>query len=336
MVDTVWLTTNNFTVNTDNRLELHERLKRSGELSEKQVCNFGDRDLANDLSAAGLPAQGNLAVHGLYGGAPLLMFNVSLPKLLHGHSLAQTVPADLDRCIDSIGKQLAFAGVDMDRKEIPNMNVARMDYCRNITIDGTMPEYLFMLGACSLPYAEKVPQPFGTVLLRNASWQYTAYAKVPEILADTKQKIAAGLTKDTPNNVLRFEYRIHRGVNVRRLLNGRRTFIQCFDGDLSKGQLLHKFDQLQLDVTTHAKINSSSLAGLFAACSHAAVKDSIAMPAILAAVNNDMDLLAAYMRQRYSERQARNILNEYRAVLYEKQVPRHRDLFQEMRSKLAA
>jgi len=335
MVDTVWLTTHNFSIGSNNRLELHEKLKRTGEIAEKQVCNFGDKDLAEQLTAAGLPAQGNLTVQNI-GGGPLLMFNVSLPKLLHGHSLAETGPADLDRCIDGIHRQLSFAGVDMDRQDIASMPVARIDYCRNIAIDGPMAEYMYMLGACSLPHAEKVPQPFGTVLLRNASWQFTAYDKKGEILADTKQRIAAGLTKDTPHNVLRFEYRIIRGANVRRILDNRRTFTECYDLDLSRHKVLEKFDKLQLDVTVKAAIGSSKLAQLFATCSHAAVKNNVAMPAILAAVNYDLDLLRSYLQLRYSEKQVRNILNEYRAWLYEIKVPAHRDLWQEMRSKLAA
>lgn len=335
MVDTVWLTTDKFSINTDNKLEILEKLKRSGELTEKQVCNFGDKDLADKLSAAKLPAQGNMTVQHV-GGRQLLMFNVSFPKLLHGHSLAQVTPADFGRCVDAVGRQMAFAGVDMDRQSIVNMNVARIDYCRNITIDGPMPDYLFMLDECMLPHAEKVPQPLGTVLLRNASWQWTAYNKIPEILADTKQRIAAGLTKDTPHNVLRFEYRIIRGANVRRILDGRRTLTDCYNGDLSKHMLLDKFDKLQLDARTKAAVNSSPLAHLFATCSHSAVKDTFAMPLILSMVNNDLDLLYSYLLQRYSTKQAKNIYEQYKAYKYNVHLPAHRDLWQEMRSKLAA
>lgn len=335
MVDTVWLTTGNFGVAANNRLETLEHVRRSGEVVEKKYCNLGDKDLADTLAGAGLPAQGNVTVHGLYGGGPLLLFNVSLPKLLHGHSLAEVGPADLDRCIDGIHRQIAFAGIDIDRQQIPEMNVARIDLCRNIEIDGGMSEYLYMIDKCTLPHAEKMPQPQGTVLFRNASWQFTSYDKVGEVVSNTKQRIAAGLTKDTRHNVLRFEYRIIRGVNVRRLLK-RHTFAECFDRDLTRQKLLGKFDRLQLDVAAKAMIDSSTLAHLFANYGHDTVKDSIAMPAILAGVGYDLDLLADYLRQRYSEKQVRNIRNEYKALLYKKNVPAHRDLWQEMRSKLAA
>jgi len=338
MVDTVWLTTNNFCITDKNKFEVHEVIRRSGEVTApKQVCNAGDRDMAEQLKAAGLPVQGNMAAHSWYGGKPLLQFNVALPKLLHGHSMTEVGAGDLDRCAEAIYKQLTFAGVGMDRRDIVNMNVARIDYCHNVTIDGNMAEYLYLLNNSTLPHAEHKPQPHGTALFLNKSWQYTAYDKVNEVYADTKQRIAAGILKDTPHNVLRFEYRITGGNgNVRRILDNRRTFAQCYDYGLARQAVLNKFDKLRLDSTTKARINTSPLHALFATCSHGTVKDSIAMPVILAAVNNDLDLLQAYLQQRYSYRQALTIRHEYEVYLNKVNVPAHRDLWQELRTKLAA
>lgn len=335
MVDTVWLTTNNFGIADKHKFEVHEVIRRSGEVTAvKHVCNAGDRDMTEQLKSAGLPVQGNIAAHSWYAGGPLLMFNVSLPKLLHGHSLAEVGPADFDRCAESIYRQMAFAGVDIDRQDIANMNVARIDYCHNVTIDGNMAEYLYLLKNSTLPYAEQKPQKKGTVLYVNDSWQFTAYDKVNEVVGDTKQRMAAGILKNAPHNVLRFEYRVLAG-NVKRILK-RRTFAQCYDYGFSRQKVLDKFDKLQLDKEVKAVINTSPLAHLFAAHSHGTVKDSIAMPAILAMVNNDLDLLQAYLEQRYSYRQALTIRHEYEAYLNKVNVPAHRDLWQELRSKLAA
>lgn len=337
MVDTLWLTTNNFCIADKNKFEVHEIIRRSGEVTApKQVCNAGDRDMTEQLKAAGLPVQGNMAVHSWYGGRPLLQFNVSLPKLLHGHSLTEVGAGDLDRCAEAIHRQLTFAGVDIDRQDIVNMNVARIDYCHNVTIDGLIAEYMYMLKNSTLPYAEYKPQKDGTALWTNKSWQYTAYDKVNEVKGSVKQRMAAGMVKDTPHNVLRFEYRVVGGNgNVRRILK-RRTFAQCYDYSLARQAVLEKFDKLQLDSTTKARINNSTLQVMFATGSHGTVKDSIAMPLILAAVNNDLDLLQAYLKQRYSDRQAQDIKNEYKAYLNMVNVPAHRDLWQEMRTKLAA
>jgi len=337
MVDTVWLTTSNFGLLEKSRLETIQHIKSTGACSAKQVCNISsnkDEEFKAALQQQSLPAEGNITVHDLYG-APLCMFNVSLPKLLYGHSLAEVAPADFDTCAAGIQKQLQFAGIDIDRHDIESMTVSRIDYCHNIPIEHNISEYLYMLGACTLPHAEKVPQRQGTVLFRNNSWQYTVYDKAGEILQDTKQRIAAGMTKDTPHNVLRFEYRIMRGANVGRILK-RRTFKECYDLSTSRRTLLDKFDKLHLDTDRHEVINNSGLAQLFATQSHAEVKNNIAMPAILLMVNFDLDLLESYLLARYSKKQAGNIREEYKAYLYKAMVPAHRDLWQEMRSKLAA
>ena len=337
MVDTVWLTTSNFGLLEKSRLETIQHIKSTGACSAKQVCNISsnkDEEFVQARQQQNLPAEGNITVHDLYG-APLCMFNVALPKLLFGHSLAEVAPADFDTCTAAIQKQLQFAGVDIDRHDIESMSVARIDYCRNITIDHNISEYLYMLKTCTLPYAENLPQRPGTVLFRNDSWQYTAYDKVRDVMADTKQRSAADIDKDTPHNVLRFEYRIMRGVNVGRILK-RRTFKDCYDLSLSRQKLLDKFDKLQLDTDRHEVINNSGLAHLFATQSHAEVKNYIAMPIILQLVNYDLDLLESYLQVRYSKKQAGNIREEYKAYLYQAIVPAHRDLFAEMRSKLAA
>lgn len=337
MIDTVWLTTNNFGLLSDNRMETIQHIKNTGACSEKKVCNISSNKeemFVAKRKEQGLPAQGNITIHDMYG-APLCLFNISLPKMLYGHSLAETTPADFDKCTEGIHRLLTFAGVDIDRSEIENMSVARIDLCRNITVEKNISEYLYMIDNCTMPYAEKVPQKAGTVLLRNDSWQFTAYDKKGEVLQDTKQRIAAGLTKDTPHDTLRFEYRIMRGANVRRIL-ARHTFKECFDLDMSRKALLTNFEKLKLDTAIKQTMDSSQLEYLFRHFSRVKVEKYIAAQVILQQVNNDLNLLRSYLKGRYSERQTRNIVNEYRAWLYEMNIPAHNDLFNEMRSKLAA
>jgi len=346
MIDTVWLTTSEFGIKADNKFEKTSHVKRSGECSEKAFLNFSDgkrnKDLEKEMFKESIPTEGSITVHDFYG-RPNCLLIVSLPKLLYGHSLAEIVPADYEQCINSMHRQLTFAGVDIDLDQVPKMTVSRGDYCRNIQVDSNIADYVYMLASCGMRHAEPDHlKEKGTCLWKNKSWQFTAYNKIKQIKDEKDQKqihqlYKAGMPiKNLPENVLRFEYRIFRSANVQRILNKRKTFADCFDIDLSRKVLLNKFDSLKVDIEAQQKINSSQLAQLFADFGHIQVQKRIAMEVILNSVNFDLDLLERYLSARYSERQVRYIRRDYEKFIDSMRPAVQRDLFAEMRQKLAA
>lgn len=341
MVDTVWLTQRgNFGIYADNLLhEVQNKDNGTGETTPaKWYFNFGERKsekIEKKLYSKNIGHEGNITIHSFFG-QPLLMFNVSLPKMLHGHSLAETTPADFDKCADGIYDRLSLVGIDIDRRSIPQMNVARIDYCKNIPIDGNIADYVYFLASCDMERATPDhKKEKGTVLFKNSCWQFSAYNKIKEIKQDTKQRYAAAIDSDTPEKMLRFEYRIMRGANVKRILK-RRTFAECFDAGLSRKLLLNKFDSLNVDLAAQQRINNSELSFLFANFRHAQVERYIAAKIILQEVNFDLELLRQYLQVRYKERQMRNIISHYRQVMDSMRAPAQRDIFREMRQKLAA
>lgn len=338
MVDTVWLTKRgNFGIRSDNLLnERHEKYNGTGEVSTPTYWyNFSKEKDTKKHDLKGMRREGNITIHSHFGD-PLLMVNISLPKMLHGHSLAETAPADFDRCADGIYDRLSFAGIDIDRSSIPEMNVARIDYCRNIPVDGNIADYVYLLASCDMKRATPDhKKEKGTVLFKNSCWQFSAYNKIREIKQDAKQRYAAHIDSDTPERMLRFECRLMRGANIKRILK-RRTFAECFDAKLSRRMLLDKFDSLKVDLAAQQKINNSELAFLFANYRHAQVERYIAAKVILQDVGCDLELLRQYLQVRYKERQVRNIISYYRSVIDSMRPPAERDIFREMRQKLAA
>jgi len=340
MIDTVWLTTDKFSIKHDNRLEKASHVKRSGEYSVKEFLNFSDeksnKDLEKEMYKEKIPAQGSITIHDFFG-RPNCCLMVSLPKLLYGHSLAEIVPADYDQCINSMHRLLTFAGVEMDLDQVPKMTVSRADFCRNIKVDSNIADYIYMLATCGMKHAQPDhKKEKGTCLWKNASWQFTAYNKIKQVKDDVKQLYNSGIGKNSQENILRFECRIMRSVNVQRMLNKRKIFADCFDVDLSRKLLLSKFDELKVDIAAQQEINGSELAQLFADYGHIQVQKRIAMKAILNSVNYDLDLLEQYLLARYSKRQVRYIRHDYEVFIDSMRPAVQRNLFAEMRQKLAA
>lgn len=331
MIDTVWLTTRNFDILSNNKFDERPVIKHTGEYIGKKVCNFGDKEHAQSAPAPG----GNITVFDSFGGSQLLEFNVSLPKLLFGHSLTEITPDHFEQCINAIHGQLAFAGVDIDKKQIKHMRLARIDFCRNIQIDGVMFDYLQILKSAIMPHMQTNHKKT-TALWLNKCVEFTGYDKVTKTLTEKLESTAAGITPETPRNKLRFENRTKAGnATVFRILK-RRTFAECFDEQLAKSRLVSNFDNLRFDLNARPTVCSGDIGYLIASSTRHQIEKFFGMEYLLATVGGDIEQIRQYFSVRYNERQVRNIVKEYRAHIESTRPAMQRTMITEMRHKLAA
>ena len=329
MVDTVYLTTHEYSLRKDHKFIPNTKVKRDGQVLARLECNLFDKD----FDKSGINQHGGLTVQ---QNTQTLYYNTSLPKLLYGHSLREVTPADLDRCIDTIRNQMVFAGLDVTADQIAQMTVSRIDYCRNIQIDHSIADYLYLLSTGQMQrMVTDHKRERGSLLFKNGVCQFAIYDKVRELLADKKQRIAAGVAADIPHNRLRFESRTFKSKNVQKL-TGRQTLAECFDLKIARARLLSDFDKLRIDNQMIDTMNGFELGYLFANYSRVQVEKYIAAQVILRAVDNDFVLLAQYLSARYKPRHVRNLINYYRSVCDRMRDRSKRDLLAELRYKLAA
>jgi len=334
MVDTLFLTTSEFGISKKNKLSSKVYFNPEGMVvSDTKLCNLSQTGEGN----------ASFTIHSRFG-APICYCNVSLPKMLYGTSLKEVNQSDFDRCVEGIHNQFTKAGIEVDKYAIPGMKVGRIDYCKNIKVDGLALDYteLFMQGYMPGRFIPDHTPP-GTALWRNRNRQFTCYDKIGEVLNDTKQRFAAGLSLDTPHTVLRCESRLLNGGAVKRTLEVR-AFQDCYSMELARKHLLQDFDKLQVDSDIMNAFNNSELSYLLMHYNHDKVVRYLGKRFILAEVNGDIDRLKALLLLRYPKepgkknkgRQVRNQLRQYRNLASELQTPRQRDMLAEVRRKLAA
>jgi hypothetical protein len=324
MIDTVWLMTRDFDLQRQNRFRIKQDISPAGEVERtKRYCNLSD------------DGAGKAVIEIRDMGGPVCLFNGSLPKMLFGHSLKEIGPSDYDRCIEEIGNQFTTAGVMVDKTAIPDMELTRVDFCKNITVEWPAVDYTSLLSSCLMGRMKSKHTPPYTALWRNGSRQFTAYDKVQEILSDKDQRQASGLTAEAVHNVLRLESRVKGGAKgVRRQLPGS-TFGKLFSRDLALQRLLHDFDSLKVDPDAQDRYKDATLSDLLQAGSTRRVNSHYAMKGLYDAVDGDVDRFRGLLESTgKGKRQVRRWVGRFMEFKDQQRAVRERDMLAEVRSKL--
>lgn len=275
------------------------------------------------------------------GGEKALFFQASLPKLVYGTSLKELKEGDFDRCLRAVACQFSEAGVEVDRGALESLPVSRLDYCRNIEVEHSIVDYLSLLRNCSFGRRNRTNWKTETVLFYNGSQEFTAYNKVLEVRQNESQALAAGVNRETAENILRFESRMKKAEAVKRELHCR-TFSECWNFEQAKKKLLKDFDTIIQNVGQQLELNFKEdserlLAlrektryswGLFIA--------EKGIPLFLVQYNYDLELVKKLLLEAYQRRQAFYILKQLKQFIAEHRTPEQRHLLEECRLKLAA
>jgi hypothetical protein len=328
MIDTIRLFTKEYDLAPKNNFVRMETTDYStGEMiSEKVFCN--------------LPSGARLNVKP-QGSESCLFFEASLPKLIYKTSLKELQESDFERCIEQVGDHFEAAGAVIDRSEIENMAVSRLDFCRNIQVEHSIVDYLALLRNCSISKRSKANWQTETVLWYNGSQEFTAYNKVLEVKG-SKQALALGIEPSTKEDILRLESRMKSAAVVKRILSQRRTFAECYNFKLAKEKLLTDFDGLVLNIGEQLQLNFlEDLERLQALRDKSRYSWQLFLSEygtglFLAKYSYDLELIKKLLLEAYSRRQAYNILKNLKLFIAEHRTPKERFLLRELREKLAA
>ena len=328
MLDTVRLFTRDFDLARKNSFVAQTAANYStGEImAEKVFCNLATGARLNVKPQA---------------SEKCLFLEASLPKLIYGNSLQELQESDFERCLEAVAGQFKAAGAVVDFDAIERLPVSRLDYCRNLEVKHSIVDYLALLRNCSFGKRNKTNWQTETVLFFNGSQEFTAYNKVLEVKS-SKGAAAAGVTEDTPENVLRLESRLKSAAVVKRTLQQRRTFAECYNFKVAREKLLSDFDSLVLNIGSQLELNFNDFSSELEYYKRQGrdalgqIEKRYGRDAILAMFQCDLETFQACLSKHYSKRQVYYIKKNYKQHIAERRTPEERHLLQEVREKLAA
>jgi len=328
MLDTVRLFTRDFDLAKQNSFVSQTTANYStGEImAEKVFCNLVTGARLNIKPQA---------------GEKCLFFEASLPKLVYGNSLQELQESDLERCIEAVDSQFKEAGAVLDSGAIERLPVSRLDYCRNIEVQHNIVDYIALLRNCSFGKRNKTNWQTETVLFFNGSQEFTAYNKVLEVKS-SKGAAAAGIDPNAPENILRLESRLKSAAVVKRTLQQRRTFAECYNFKVAREKLLSDFDSLVLNIGSQLELNFNDFSSELEYYKRQGrdalgqIEKRYGRDAILAMFQCDLETFQACLSKHYSKRQVYYIKKNYKQHIAERRTPEERHLLQEVREKLAA
>lgn len=349
MIDTIRMFTKNFELKPENEFVYQPRISHStGEiLSEKLYCNLPGIHI--DLKQENMRKLEYCNLRKINSDEnKTLSFHTSLPKVLHGTSLFEIQENDTERAMKSIENNLEKAGVYIDKNDLEDFNLSRIDFCRNIQVDNNIIDYLLYFDRCYFSRRLKTEIKKETVTYGNKSQQLSMYNKVKEILDTVKDENILSIAKDMRQNIFRIESRLlHKTVIDRELKkidnNLEMKFENMFSLKLANKRILRELDSLvkasdeQLEFSfetnlqlmdTILKENKRNANIRFLACK--------SVQSFLKEFNNDFSKILEFYLKRFSRAQAyRNIgeLMEFKNITDKAE---QKNLLKEIKMKLAA
>lgn len=328
MIDTIRLFTREFDIAGNNKFQTQTLADYStGEVqAEKLFCN--------------IPGGGRFNIKP-QGAEKCLLFEASLPKLLYNTSLKELESNDFEKCLSAIQGQFMAAGAVIDKSAFESLPVSRLDYCRNIEVEHSIVDYLFLLKNCSFGGRNRTSWKTETVTFFNKSQELCIYNKVLEVKQDDKQAAAAGVRPDSPENILRIESRMKAADVVQRAIK-RRTFSECFDFGLAKQKLLTDFETIVLNIGQQTTLNfNDDIVRLKELREKSRYSWSLfiaekGIPLFLMQYQYDLELIKKLLFETYQRRQVYYILKGLKIFIAEHRTPKERNLISEIRLKLAA
>ena len=328
MVDTVKLFSPDFSIKSLKGWTLAD-LKdgETGEvIGEKMYCN--------------LPSGSGLDVK-RQGERSALFYDVhSLPGLVLGSSLHELHEEDWERSLSAMGEELEAAHVDFDKEALGEWRLSRLDVCRNLQTSRHSAEYIVLLELGVLPYMRTNHTHGETALWLNGGEQFTAYNKVKAV-KDKGQALLAGVTSQTPENILRLEARFNHARTVS-AKTGCKTLREAWSEDNTRRVLLERFDTLAATIEQPSNLTlSNDLERLLELKRHSRYffnqfiyADGVR--SFLRRYNYDFELIKQLLSPVCSRSQLFSILKRLGGAIAEHTSPEWVDLLGEVRLKLAA
>lgn len=328
MVDTVKLFSPDFSIKSLKGWTLADlKNGETGEvIGEKMYCN--------------LPSGSGLDVK-RQGERSALFYDVhSLPGLVLGSSLHELHEEDWDRSLAVMGEELEAAHVDFDKEALGEWRLSRLDVCRNLQTSRHVAEYIVLLELGTLPYMKSDHTHGETAFWRNKGEQFTAYNKVKAV-NDKGQALLAGVTSQTPENILRLEARFNHARTVS-AKTGCKTLREAWSEDNTRRVLLERFDTLAATIEQPSNLTlSNDLERLLELKRHSRYffnqfiyADGVR--SFLRRYNYDFELIKQLLSPVCSRSQLFSILKRLGGAIAEHTSPEWVDLLAELRDKLAS
>jgi hypothetical protein len=225
MVDTIQCFGESFKVKDWSKWSQHSITDRAtGEVKQKEVCN------SDKVSAT------------IYGSK--LIFHSSLPKLLYGSNLFELKQSDGERAVEAVEKELFDSCGVRVAEGLKDFRLSRIDFCRNLKVNHSIPDYIQALSQLRYSRREKVLYKSETLSFRNGRRELCFYDKVGEVRGD--KKLSPELLEyvnTLPNNLLRVEAKLRRASVVKKEY-GEKGLSDFLSGELSVKKLCGEYDSL--------------------------------------------------------------------------------------------
>ena len=179
-----------------------------------------------------------------YSPRPVLYVQSSIPKLLYGTSNFEVKESDKGRVIQILRTKLEHAGISIADNNLGDFTASRVDFSRNIKVDGKIEDYIVFLTRFNLNRHSKQVHKHETLSFKNKSSELIFYDKIKEILDKEKSEKIFNLIHNKNENILRIEKRLLRKRVIEREVGNNLHLSDFFDFDLSTKILLNSMNTL--------------------------------------------------------------------------------------------
>ena len=337
MIDTLKMYIPSFSLKNDNEFKVNLKM----DYSTGEIQGSKDKGFLN------IPGMNFDIIPDKVTRRPTLFFQTSLPKLIHGTSLAEIKPGDLQKVKESVEEKFKVAKINISKNWIEEANLSRIDFCKNIKVDHNVSNYITALGKFEVSRRGKTDYNAETLLYYNKSQELTFYNKELEVLArkDTSIFIRKMLSGKADHKTLRQEVRLKKSSVIKRelpkYLEKKESYHleDVFNIDLSKGKLLNEFETL-VKSGVKQKINLMNLEDALQEVNFRELVSINGCGDILQACNYDFSMIRNILLNHYSKAQT------YRHISHLKKYGMYSldsigdlevtDLIEELRFKIAA
>lgn len=267
----------------------------------------------------------------------------SAPVLLHGTSLREVTEKDFpafNRALTRVLQEEAALSLD-----IPDFDVTRADFCRNLRVKHSPADYISALSPLSMSRREKKVYTGESVTWNNDSRALIFYDKVQAVLDKEKKPEIIALAQSTPP-ILRAEARVKQGKLIRELTGTPLPRLrEVWNRELCRDYLLKEYDALApvsdgtvpLDFDGEVRQVQEFRARYRRGAATMYLLTSYGVPGLIARFQGDWRLvLKMLLGGGYRRSQANEIVRRWRAVQVQGMPRDRRKLLREVRRLLAA
>lgn len=252
MIDTVLLFSPEYKMNRENKFEKQEitDLSTGKTKREKIFCNSIEKV--------------NIGIKENFEGQSCLYVQSSLPKLLYENSLHEVKENDYEQIKGILENKLKESGVSLSEKGLDSFQLSRIDFCRNIQVNNSIPDYLLTFKNFSLSHKLKSQYKSETLTYYNKSHELSFYNKVKETYDNEKDKQKKMKYVNLNQDILRIESRLKKKNVIQsqlKELNKSKEIMlyDVFDFEVCKNNLLKHYNLLTTEQDIQLEFNFDNL-----------------------------------------------------------------------------